>query len=98
MEEIAGKCGIVDPVGYAIFINRWGNEFSLNDKGGGKGEKGMHIMDAISKADAKMPPGVSGHARTHARTYTNICTHACTYGHTALHHDISIRDALVACA
>jgi len=55
--EIAGKCGVVDTVGYAIFIDRWDHGFSLNDKGGGKGEKGMHVMDAISKADTKMPAG-----------------------------------------
>ena len=53
VEEVATKSGVVDTTGYAIYLNRWGVSFSLNDKGGGKGEKGMHIMDAISKADTK---------------------------------------------
>ena len=54
-KELAEKLGIKEVEGYSIYITRWGQTLSLNNTGGAREGKGMHLMDAISKLDAKAP-------------------------------------------
>ena len=48
--EIAEKVGIKNTYGWSIFIDRFGKLESLR----GAGNKGLHVMDVISKIDQQM--------------------------------------------
>lgn len=49
VEQIARQEGITDSFGFSIYLDRFGTLTSLHGSGG----QGNHIMDAISKIDAK---------------------------------------------